>query len=172
MSKDPYADHPHCRPTQGPRPGVGEVVHVQQAYELIPGKVVKLNRTTATVHFERFGFLPHDRRVPYEKLARADEMIACICEYWRGQGYRIDRSVHAEHLLPASALPIQGYLCENAPGELAPGYTKQALLEKGQHAAGFAAAIDSLADEASTLVDSDDPSPGLSAAPPRRILPR
>ena len=81
MKKDPYALHPLCRPTQGPRPAVGDLVHVQNAYNLNRGHVVKINKTTATVAFSMFGHVPHERRVPYEKLAMPDEPIACVCEY-------------------------------------------------------------------------------------------
>ena len=141
MKKDPYADLPQCRPTRGPAPQVGETVYVQQSYDLVPGVVVKLNRTTATVHFEQFGFLPHDRKVPYEKIALSHEPIACICEYWRGVngagGYRIDRSLHAQHLIPAGQLPSQGYLCEGQPGVLNPGETAAKLLSKRKHNLGF-----------------------------------
>lgn len=141
MKTDPYALHPQCRPTQGPRPCVGDPVYVQNTYDLNPGCVVKLNKTTATVAFNMFGYVPHERRVPYEKIALPDEPIACICEYWRGSGntpgYRIDRHLHAKHLLPAKRLPHQGYLCEKAPGQLDPSYSKADLLAKAQNQAQF-----------------------------------
>ena len=145
MKKDPYALHPQCRPTQGPRPTVGDMVHVQSSYDLNRGKVVKLNKTTATVAFDMFGYVPHERRVPYEKIALPDELIACICEYWRGAsntpGYRIDRHLHTAHLLPAKHLPYPGYLCESAPGQLEPSSSKANLLAIAKNQATFASSL-------------------------------
>ena len=144
-TNDPYASAPQCRPTRGPAPAVGDTVFVQQSYDLVEGRVTKINRTTATVFFDHFGFVPHSRNVPFEKIALAHEPIVCVCEYWRGVngsgGYRIDRGLHAPHLIPAGLLPAQGYLCEQLPGILAPGQSVQNLILKKNNQDVFLSAV-------------------------------
>lgn len=104
---------------------VNDRVVVLVEYCLYHGVVLKVNSKTVKVSIpsgQSFCQAAYEKNFALAKVAHEDEPIAVIWELWKGVngrgGYRLDRDMYPDRLMPAKTWPWQRYVYEAAYGQL------------------------------------------------------